>query len=43
VRCLEQLLLQGGMASADVCVITPYSGQVRRSCAVKQNLKAEDP
>jgi hypothetical protein len=29
VGCLEQLLLQGGMASADVCVITPYSGQVR--------------
>uniref|UniRef100_A0A383VFK2 AAA+ ATPase domain-containing protein n=1 Tax=Tetradesmus obliquus TaxID=3088 RepID=A0A383VFK2_TETOB len=29
VGCLEQLLLQGGLASADVCVITPYSGQVR--------------
>lgn len=28
VGCLEQLLLQGGLASADVCVITPYSGQV---------------
>jgi hypothetical protein len=29
VRCLEQLLLQGGLAAADLCVIAPYSGQVR--------------
>jgi hypothetical protein len=29
VRCLDGLLLQGGLESADVCVITPYSGQVR--------------
>jgi hypothetical protein len=43
VRCLEQLLLQGGMAAADVCVITPYSGQVSLNFQQQQlrNIAAE--